>query len=59
MPGLLTRQAQTIRAYGSLDVFLEYYQQAKSDPRRKHKRDQLARSENLFPATSSIIGLSS
>ena len=35
------RWAQAIRAYGSLEAFLEHYQQAKSGPHRKRKRDQL------------------
>ncbi len=35
------RWAQAIQAHGSLPAFLEYYQQAKSGPRRKRKRDQL------------------
>jgi transcriptional regulator with XRE-family HTH domain len=35
------RWAQAIRANGSLEVFLEHYQRAKSGPRKKRKRDQI------------------
>ncbi len=35
------RWQQAIQAHGSLEAFLEDYQQAKSGPRRKRKRDQI------------------
>lgn len=35
------RWSQAIEEYGNLDRFLEYYQQAKSGPRQKRKRDQV------------------
>lgn len=35
------RWTQAIQTHGSLEAFLEHYQQAKSGPRRKRKRDQL------------------
>lgn len=35
------RWSQAIEAHEGLDRFLEYYQQAKSGPRRKRKRDQV------------------
>lgn len=35
------RWSQAIEEYGSLDGFLGYYQQAKSGPRKKRKRDQV------------------
>jgi transposase len=35
------RWAQAIAAYGSLEAFLEHYQQAKTGPRKKRKRDQV------------------
>ena len=35
------RWEQAIQAHGSLEAFLEYYQHAKSGPRRKRKRDQV------------------
>ena len=35
------RWAQAIREHGELRAFLEHYQQAKSGPRKKRKRDQL------------------
>jgi transposase InsO family protein len=35
------RWAQATRAHGELEAFLEHYQQAKSGPRKKRKRDPL------------------
>ena len=35
------RWTQAIQAHGDLDMFLEHYQQAKSGPRKKRKRDQV------------------
>jgi transposase len=35
------RWSQEIRRHGSLDNFLEYYQQAKKGPRKKRKTDDI------------------
>ena len=37
----IIRWSQAIREHASLEAFLEHYQQAKSGPRKKRKRDQI------------------